>query len=33
MQIFQIFVPKTPHFARKIWSLDLTFENILQKNG
>ena len=27
MQIFRIFVPKTPHFSRKIRSLDPTFEN------
>ena len=26
-QIFQIFVPKTPYFSRKIRSLDPTFEN------
>ena len=27
-QIFQIFVPKTPHFSRKIRSLDPTFGNL-----
>ena len=26
-QIFQIFIPKTPHFSRKIHSLDPTFGN------
>ena len=28
MQIFKIFVPKTPHFSRKIRSLDPTFGNL-----
>ena len=28
MQIFQIFVPKTPHFSRKICSLDPTLGNL-----
>ena len=27
VQIFQIFIPKTPHFSRKICSLDPTFGN------
>ena len=28
MQIFKIFVPKTPHFSRKIHPLDPTFGNL-----
>ena len=32
MQIFQIFVPKSPHFSRKIHSLDPTFENLCGTN-
>ena len=28
MQNFQIFIPKTPHFSRKICSLDSTFGNL-----